>query len=149
MKTPVLCFSLSDAAKAKSIEFRAPRALDAGFDLPSLNDVAIQPGAFALLETGVHLAIPEGWVGLIRDRSSIALKGGACTAGVIDASYRGEVKVAFHNFGKVPIEFVTGDRIAQCVIIPHLPGANAEQVDSVEALGNTNRGAGGFGSTGK
>ena len=145
----MLQYFLSPEAVERQIELRVPRPADAGFDLPSLDAVIVQPGAFALLRTGVHLAIPEGWVGLVRDRSSVALRGGAVTAGVIDASYRGEVKVAFHNLGKEPIAFAVGDRIAQIVIIPHLPGSESKRVAALEQLGETDRGSGGFGSTGK
>ena len=116
----MLKFFLAPGAKEKGVEFKAPRRMDAGFDVPCVYDVEIPPKDFTLIQTGVHLAIPEGWVGILRDRSSVALKGGACTAGVIDASYRGEVKVAMHNLGDEPIVFKAGDRVAQCVIVPHL-----------------------------
>lgn len=149
MRQEPLRYFLNQEAKASGIELRVPRELDAGFDLPSLKAVTVPPRSFALLETGVHLAIPAGWVGLIRDRSSVALRGGACTAGVIDASYRGEVKVAFHNLSSEPISFSVGERIAQCVVVPHLPGSQSLAVETAEALGETVRGQGGFGSTGK
>jgi len=145
----MLQYFLSPEAAEKKIELRVPRDSDAGFDLPSLEDVTIPPSGFALLRTGIHLAIPQGWVGLVRDRSSVALRGGVTSAGVIDASYRGEVKVAFHNLGKEPLRFAAGERIAQIIILPHLPGTESAQVSSLELLGNTERGAGGFGSTGK
>ncbi len=149
MSSAVLHYFLNSEAKSRGIELLVPRELDAGFDLPSLDEVTIEPGAFALLRTGVHLAVPEGWVGLIRDRSSVALKGGVTSAGVIDASYRGEVKVAFHNLGKEALTFNTGDRIAQILILPHLAGTQSAKVELLEGLGDTVRGAGGFGSTGK
>ncbi|MFN8388866.1 MAG: dUTP diphosphatase [Bdellovibrionota bacterium] len=145
----VLKYFVNDEAKSAGIGLRVPRELDAGFDLPALRQTTILPGAFALIETGVHLAIPEGWVGIIRDRSSVALRGGITSAGVIDASYRGEVKVAFRNLGAEPIVFQPGDRIAQCVVLPHLTGSHSVAVESLDALGDTERGQGGFGSTGK
>jgi len=149
MTKPVLQYFLSPEAKAAGIQFKAPRELDAGFDIPALEAVSIPAGEFALLRTGIHLAIPEGWVGLVRDRSSVALKGGLTSAGVIDASYRGELKVAFHNFGKDALEFKPGDRIAQILILPHLAGTQSIAVEELETLGETARGAGGFGSTGR
>ena len=145
----LLQYALNEKAKQNGVDLRIPRELDAGFDLPSLNQITIPPRSFALLETGVHLAIPDGFVGLIRDRSSVALKGGATTAGVIDASYRGEVKVAFHNLSDQPMTFQPGDRIAQCVVVPHLPGSRSQKLESLDALGVTARGEAGFGSTGK
>jgi dUTP pyrophosphatase len=147
--TTVLKYFLNEEARKQGVQLKIPRELDAGFDLPALRDTEVAPGAFALIETGVHLSIPEGWVGLIRDRSSVALRGGLTSAGVIDASYRGEVKVAFHNLGREPLFFKSGDRIAQCLILPHLAGNQSCEVPSLEALGDTERGSGGFGSTGK
>ena len=144
----VLHYFLNSEAEVRGVEFLAPRELDAGFDLPSLDSITVEPGAFALLRTGVHLAVPEGWVGLVRDRSSVALKGGMTVAGVIDASYRGEVKIAFYNFSKAPLTFEVGDRIAQIIILPHLPGTQSTKIELLEGLGETMRGAGGFGSTG-
>ena len=149
MQKPVVRFFLTEEARNVNLVFRAPRELDAGFDLPSLEAASIPPGGFALIRTGVHLSIPENWVGLLRDRSSVAMRGGAITAGVIDASYRGEVKVAMHNFGKETLQFKLGERIAQCLIVPHLPGTQSEEVSSLDDLGGTERGDGGFGSTGR
>ncbi len=146
---PMLKYFLNEKAKSAGLVLKVPRPMDAGFDLPSLEDVTIPANGFALLSTGVHLGIPEGWVGLIRDRSSLALKGCATTAGVIDASYRGEVKIAMHNLGKDPLVIKTGDRIAQCLVVPHLVGTESMEVSSQDELGTTERGAGGFGSTGR
>lgn len=145
----VLRFFLNKEAKEAGLSFKLPRELDAGFDLPALFDTSIDPGEFQLIRTGVHLAIPKDWVGLLRDRSSIALRGGAVTAGVIDASYRGEVKVAMHNLGREPLSFKQGERIAQCVVVPHLSGTTAVEEVTLDDLGSSERGAGGFGSTGK
>lgn len=143
-------FFLSTEAKSAELEFVPPRPGDAGFDLPSLGEQRIPASGFALLRTGVHVAIPPGWVGLIRDRSSIALKGGACVAGVIDASYRGEVKIAMHNLGKEELVFRNGERLAQCVLVPHFHSElSTQEVQSLEDLGATARGAAGFGSTGR
>ncbi len=147
MAEEFLKFYLCDEAREKGVVFSPPRRLDAGFDLPCLEGVEIAPGSSSLIRTGVHLAIPENWVGLIRDRSSIGVRGGVVAAGVIDASYRGEVRVFMHNLGKETLRFEKGERVAQCVILRHL--SHGEQVETIEALGDTERGSGGFGSTGK
>ena len=141
-----LQFFLSEDAKQKGISFSAPKPGDAGFDLPTLNDVEIAPRTRQLLATGIHLGIPMNWVGLIRDRSSVAMRGGVVSAGVIDASYRGEVKVLLHNISDEPLVFKSGERIAQCLLLPYLSAA--EEVDTLESLGDTERGPKGFGSTG-
>ena len=139
----------SDDARRAGIEFKQPRDTDAGFDLPSLEEVVIEPGAYALLRTGLHVAIPADWVGIVRDRSSIALRGGLTGAGVIDSSYRGEVKVLMHNLSKEPLAFKRGERIAQMVVVEHLLGSCAEEAPTLDALGETERGSNGFGSTGR
>ncbi len=145
---PCLQYFYCDEARTAGLELRIPRELDAGFDLPALEAVEIAPGGFALIRTGIHFSIPENWVGIIKDRSSIALRGGATTAGVIDASYRGEVKVAMHNLSDAPLSFDVGERIAQIVVTPHLAGTQSQEVASLEDLGSSERGSAGFGSTG-
>jgi dUTP pyrophosphatase len=145
---PCLQYFYCEEAKGLGLELRIPRELDAGFDLPALEAVEIGAGEFSLIRTGLHLSIPENWVGLIKDRSSIALRGGATTAGVIDASYRGEVKVAMHNLSKSPLRFEVGERIAQIVVVPHLAGTQSQEVASLDELGSSERGSAGFGSTG-
>ncbi len=147
--SPEILFYFSDEARAAGLSFKSPRDLDAGFDLPALEDVAISPHSIAVVRTGIHAAIPEGWVGLVRDRSSVAVRGGHTIAGVIDASYRGEIKVAIYNLLQTPLQFSKGERIAQLVVVEHLSGRAGRSVDSLEALGSTDRGAGGFGSTGR
>ena len=148
-----LRYFLSQEARDANLQFKAPRLGDAGFDLPSLSAVEIKPGTFQAVRTGIHLAIPLGYVGIVRDRSSVALRGGACTAGVIDASYRGEVKVVIHNLGPEPLTFAKGDRIAQIILLPHYGTHDTQmstvQVEALEGLGTTERAAGGFGSTGR
>ena len=146
---PEIQFYFSEEAKLAGLSFKNPRDLDAGFDLPAMADVEIAPHTISVIHTGIHTAIPEGWVGLIRDRSSVAVRGGHTIAGVIDASYRGEIKVAMYNLLSEPLRFTRGERIAQMVVVEHLPGRSARTVDSLEDLGSTERGAGGFGSTGR
>lgn len=118
---------------------------DAGMDLRAADYACIEPGHRCAIRTGVSIAIPEGYVGLIWPRSGLAANHGIDTlAGVIDSSYRGEVGVVLVNHGSLPFEIEPGDRIAQLLIQPVV---RAELVP-VERLGSTERGAGGFGSTG-
>jgi dUTP pyrophosphatase len=144
-----LYFYRSPRAKELNLEFKAPRELDAGFDLPCAQEIEIAPGQRALISTGIHMAIPENFVGLIKDRSSVASKrGGVTAAGVIDAAYRGEVKVLMYNLGDTPLSFSIGDRVAQCLIVPHFVANELVEVSDLDELGSTQRGDGGFGSTG-
>jgi len=116
-----------------------------GYDLYSAITLTISPKQKALIPIGWRMAIPPGWVGLIRDRSSCANKRDlSVRAGVIDADYRGEVHVLLRNEGPVSQTIATGERIAQVVIVRHLSEAMLE----VNELPPTQRGGGGFGSTG-
>ena len=118
---------------------------DAGWDLYAFETISIPAGATVLVSTGVAIAIPKEHVALIWDRSSMGVKGVHRHAGVIDSGYRGEVKVCLHNTTKESYHIERGDRIAQMLIqeaptfIQHV----------VHELDSTNRGDGGFGSTGK
>lgn len=120
----------------------------AGADLYSCEDeITILPGETRLIHTGIVMEIPEGYVGLIYARSGIATKRGLAPAnkvGVIDSDYRGEVMVALHNHSSNPAKIEAKERIAQIVITPYLT-VNFTEADSLE---NTERGSGGFGSTG-
>ena len=121
----------------------------AGADLYSAEeDVTINPGETAFIGTGIAMAIPNGKVGLIYARSGLACKKGLAPAnkvGVIDSDYRGEVKVALHNHSKEPQTVLKGERVAQMVISDYYPCTYIE----CESLTSTERGAGGFGSTGR
>lgn len=118
---------------------------DAGLDLCSVEDRKIEPGQGTLIGTGIAVALPPGHVGLIADRSSMAKKGLKTAGGVIDAGYRGEIKVIFWNLSHETLEIQKGDRIAQLLILP----VATPQTEAVESLDTTQRGEGGFGSTGK
>ena len=118
---------------------------DAGWDLYSSEAVSIPAGATVLVSTGVAMAIPKSYVGLIWDRSSMGVKGVHRHAGVIDSGYRGEVKVCLHNTTKETYHVERGDRIAQ-LLIQEVPVFRQHVVDELDA---TSRGDGGFGSTGK
>lgn len=118
----------------------------AGLDLYSVDTGVIYPGVGRLIDTGIYVAIPEGHVGLIWPRSGLAVKHGIdVLAGVIDADYRGEIRVALMNHGQEEFRFMSGMRIAQLLIQP------ITKLDPVEVdqLPDTERGDGGFGSTGK
>jgi len=118
---------------------------DAGLDLRSCEVLVIGPGERALVPTGLRFAIPEGYVGLVWDRSGLAVKHGLhCFAGVIDSGYRGEVKVVLANLGAGPFSVERGMRIAQMLIQP----VAAASLIRVESLEESRRGEGGFGSTG-
>ena len=98
-----------------------------------------------LVSTGIAMAIPKGYAGLIWDRSSMGVKGIHRHAGVIDSGYRGEVKVCLHNTTNESYDIELGDRVAQ-ILIQKIP---LFRIQEVEELDSTKRGSGGFGSTGK
>lgn len=119
----------------------------AGMDVLAAEDVVLAPGARHAVATGLALAIPEGYEIQVRPRSGLALKHGITvpnTPGTIDSDYRGELKVILINHGTEDFPVVRGDRVAQLVLAP-VTQAVWEEVDT---LGDTARGAGGFGSTG-
>ena len=120
---------------------------DAGLDLYAADTVTLAPGARALVPTGIALAIPPGFAGFVLPRSGLALRHGVTclnTPGLIDAGYRGEVKVLLINHGHEPVTLSRGERIAQLVV------QRVERVAliPVTELEPSARGAGGFGSTG-
>ena len=121
---------------------------DAGADLCAREDVTLEPGQRALVPTGVSLALPLGYVGLIHPRSGLATKHGLTVVnapGTVDAGYRGELKVTLLNTDAVtPIVLKRGDRIAQ-LVIQKVERAHFIQVQDLD---DSSRGAGGFGSTG-
>jgi len=118
---------------------------DAGLDLYSVEDVNLNPGEWKAIPTGIAVEIPKGYVGLIKDRSGLALKHALhCLAGVIDENYRGEIKVVVINLGREKVFIQKGTRIAQLLLVPYL---KVEPVE-VEELSNTERGEKGFGSSG-
>lgn len=119
----------------------------AGMDVVSAEDVTIAPGARHAVATGLALAIPQGYEIQVRPRSGLALKHGITvpnTPGTIDSDYRGELKVILINLGSEPFVIVRGDRVAQLVLAPVVQAA----WDEVAELDATERGEGGFGSTG-
>lgn len=119
---------------------------DAGMDLYALQDVTITSGERVQVQTGIAIAIPDGYVGLVWDKSGIAHKSGLKTlGGVIDAEYRGEILVGLINLSNHTYIFKKGDKIAQ-MLIQKVEHPEIEEVDELDV---TVRGEGAFGSTGK
>ena len=124
-------------------------ALSAGMDLRAAleESVVLQPLQRAMIPTGLYIALPAGFEAQVRPRSGLAAKYGITvlnTPGTIDADYRGEIRVILVNLSDAPFEIVPGERIAQMVIARH----EHIEWEEVEVLDETERGAGGFGSTG-
>ena len=127
-------------------EYATPAS--AGVDLRASEARVIPPGGRALVPTGLRIALPEGYEAQVRPRSGLALKHGVTlpnSPGTIDADYRGEIGVILMNLGQEPFVVEPGDRIAQMVVAPVVRVAWSE----AEALDATERGEGGFGSTGR
>ena len=122
----------------------------AGADLYACleNSVTIMPGETVFIPTGIALEVPKGCAGLVYARSGLACKRGLAPAnkvGVIDSDYRGEITVVLHNHGSVSQTIENGERIAQLIITPVLQPS----YEVADQLSDTERAAGGFGSTGK
>jgi dUTP pyrophosphatase len=118
--------------------------------LPADQSVVLLPGDRYLVPTGLAMAIPVGFEAQIRPRSGLALKAGVTVLnapGTIDADYRNEVMVLLVNHGQTPFEIRRGDRIAQMLIAP-VPECSWIPVENADDLGDTERGLGGYGSTG-
>lgn len=119
---------------------------DAGMDLFASEAITLNPGEFIGVSTGVAMEIPDGFVGLIWDKSGLSIKNGLKQmGGVIDSSYRGEVKVGMVNLSDKKFTFEKGHKVAQMLIqkVEHV------DIEEAEELSDTERGTGGFGSTGK
>jgi len=135
---------------AKGLDLPSYATADsAGLDLRAALEepMVLEPGSRALVPTGLQMALPQGYEAQIRPRSGLAFRHGITmlnTPGTIDSDYRGEVKVLAVNLGDEPFEIRHGDRIAQMVIAPVVRAA----VTGVEELPGSERGEGGFGSTG-
>ncbi len=120
---------------------------DAGLDLTTVEDLVIAPGDRVAAPTGLAVAVPDGWVGLVHPRSGLARRHGLTVAnapGTIDAGYRGEVQVLLVNLGGQAVSLRAGDRVAQ-LLLQRVGQADVVEVDELDP---TLRGEGGFGSTG-
>ena len=132
--------SLYEGAK---MPYRA-HPYDGGLDLHSRDFRYIKAGGSYTFDTGVCVEIPKGYVGLIRSRSSM-MREGIITDGTIDCGYTGSIKIKLTNLSNKRFNVQAGDRIAQLVIVPCL----LPKLELVGSLGKTERGTGGFGSTGR
>lgn len=142
---------LDDGAK---MPLRAHDA-DAGYDLFAREDFVVPPCTFdpfvdanvgsAIHDTGVHIAIPRGYVGFIKSKSGLNVKHGLTAEGVVDAEYSGSIVVKLYNHSAYPYCFKKGDKITQLVILPIF----TPELELVDSLEETERGDNGFGSTGK
>ena len=120
---------------------------DGGVDLCARSAAELGPGERSVVSTGVAVAIPDGFAGLVTPRSGLAARHGISVVngpGLIDSGYRGEIKVVLVNLSDEPFLIERGDRIAQLVVIP----VAVQEFEIVDELPGTSRGAGGFGSTG-
>lgn len=118
---------------------------DAGLDLYSPNDGAIKPGGSLTIDTGVHVQIPTGYVGMLKSKSGLNVHAGIQSEGVIDAGYTGSVVAKLYNHGERTVGIQRGDKITQLVLMPTI----TPEVEIVEHFQRTERGNKGFGSTGR
>ena len=119
--------------------------LDAGYDLRAPDGGLVPAGKYLTIDTGVHMAITPGMVGFIKSKSGLNVNRNITTTGVIDAGYTGSIKVKLYNHGNSAYCFTRGDKIAQLVILPIF----TPDLEVVDELPETDRGANGFGSTGR
>lgn len=118
---------------------------DAGYDLRTPTDCFIPKGGFCIIDTGVHMAIPKGYVGFLKSKSGLNVKYNLTGEGVIDSGYTGSIVVKLYNHGDGVRCFDRGDKIIQIVLLPIFK----PEIELVESLDETERGDGGFGSTGR
>jgi len=120
---------------------------DAGFDLYTPYAIDILPHQSVVIDTGVHMQIPDNYVGFLKSKSGLNVKYGITSEGVIDAGYTGSIVVKLYNNSDILYEFNAGDKITQIVILPvQTPFCDLIEVDSLE---ETSRGENGFGSSGR
>lgn len=146
MNTCEIKFTAEDGAKIPSYQTSGA----AGADISAFidEDIVLKSGERAFVPTGIKISIPEGFEVQVRPRSGLAAKNGVTVLnapGTIDSDYRGEIKVILINLGKEDFTIKNGERIAQLVVAPVTRGVFVK----AQALDNTERGEGGFGSTGK
>lgn len=118
---------------------------DAGYDIRTPVKFGLLPGQYSTIDTGVHIAIPEGYVGFLKSKSGLNIKNSIVGEGVIDSGYTGSIKVKLYNFGSRNKMFELGDKIIQLVILP----VYTPKLRQVDKLDDTERGSNGFGSTGR
>lgn len=118
---------------------------DAGLDLYSPDSVTIEPRGSACIDTGVHIELPINTVGMVKSKSGLNVKHGIQSEGVIDVGYTGSIRVKLYNHSDKPYTVNAGDKISQLVILPIL----TPELELADELDETERGDGGFGSTGR
>lgn len=121
---------------------------DAGYDLRApkmMQEITIRPHGSAVIPTGVRMAIPEGYCGLLVSKSGLNVKSDLTSTGLIDAGYTGGITVKLYNNGDTARRIYPGDKISQIVILPII----TPDLEKVDSLDDTERGEGGFGSTGR
>ena len=118
---------------------------DGGYDLRTPVAFVVRAGASAIIDTGVHVAIPEGYVGLLTSKSGLMAKNGITSRGTIDVGYTGSIRVVLFNHTDEHFVVCEGDKISQLCILPAL----YPEIEYVSDLEETERGEGGFGSTGR
>lgn len=117
---------------------------DAGLDLKARDPIWIHPGEHVILDTGVHVAVPTGYVGLITSKSGLMAKGITCR-GTIDSGYTGSIRAVLYNHGPGGYLVNAGDKVCQLVLVPII----TPELEVVDELDETDRSDGGFGSTGR
>lgn len=118
---------------------------DAGLDLRAIECATLPPRGSHVFDTGVHVEIPKGYVGMLKSKSSLNVKHNITSEGVIDTGYTGSIRVKLYNNSYIPYYINKGDKISQLVIMPCI----APELEFVSSLDDTERGDNGFGSTGK
>lgn len=118
---------------------------DAGADLRTLADFTVPPYGSAVVDTGVHVELPHGTVGMVKSKSGLNVKQSIVTEGVIDEGYTGSIVCKLYNHSGERVAFQRGDKIAQLVVLP----VRYVDFERVDELGETERGSNGFGSTGR
>lgn len=118
---------------------------DAGLDLRSPINIVVSPYGKVVIDTGIHVAIPEGYVGLLTSKSGLMAKQGITSRGTIDCGYTGSIKVVLFNHTNAHVVVCEGDKISQLCILPVL----IPTLEYVDELEETERGEGGFGSSGR
>ena len=118
---------------------------DAGLDLLSPVMTVVKARGSVVIDTGVHVALPEGTVGFLKSKSGLNVRHNIVSEGVIDSGYRGSIRAKLYNHGDVDYTVNTGDKITQLVILP----IYTPELEVVDKLDETERGTGGFGSTGR
>ena len=119
--------------------------LDAGLDLRTPVDIVVPAGGSAVVDTGVHVAIPMGYVGMLKSKSGLNIKNGITSEGVIDAGYTGAIVAKLYNNGNEDKKLKAGQKVTQLVVIP----IATPELELVTVLPETERGDAGFGSTGR